>query len=41
VSGYFFSACNPVVPDQRATDVAAAERLWSVSEQLLKPYLPT
>jgi len=40
VSGYFFSACNPVVPDPRATDVASAERLWSVSEQLLKAYLP-
>jgi WW domain-containing oxidoreductase len=39
VSGYFFRACNPVVPDARATDLEAASRLWAVSEQLLQPYL--
>lgn len=40
VSGCYFSACNPLVPDPRAADLAAAQRLWSVSEQLLQRYLP-
>jgi NAD(P)-dependent dehydrogenase (short-subunit alcohol dehydrogenase family) len=40
VNGCFFSACNPIVPDPRATDLEAAQRLWFVSEQLLKTYLP-
>jgi NAD(P)-dependent dehydrogenase (short-subunit alcohol dehydrogenase family) len=39
VNGFFFSACNPVVPDPRATDPEAAKRLWVVTEQLLKSYL--
>jgi NAD(P)-dependent dehydrogenase (short-subunit alcohol dehydrogenase family) len=39
VSGHFFRECNPVIPDPRATDADAADRLWQVSEQLLKPYL--
>lgn len=39
VSGYFFRYCNPVIPDPRATDLDAADRLWGVSEQLLKAYL--
>jgi len=39
VSGHFFRACNPIVPDGRALDVDAAERLWTVSEQLLRQYL--
>lgn len=39
VSGHFFRDCNPVVPDPRARDAAAAARLWDVSEQLLKRYL--
>jgi NAD(P)-dependent dehydrogenase (short-subunit alcohol dehydrogenase family) len=39
VNGYFFTACNPVIPDPRALDEQAAERLWDVSERLLKPYL--
>ncbi len=38
-SGHFFMECNPVVPDPRAADLDAAERLWNVSEQLLEPYL--
>lgn len=40
VSGHYFRDCNPVVPDARATDAAAAAKLWSVSEQLLAEYLP-
>jgi len=39
VSGYFFSACNPVIPDPRALDRQAAAQLWTVSEDLLEPYL--
>ena len=39
VSGYFFAACNPELPDPRALDREAAARLWTVSEQLLEPYL--
>ncbi len=39
VSGQFFRDCNPVVPDPRATDRAAAARLWTVSERLLGAYL--
>jgi len=39
VSGYFFMYCNPVIPDPRATDLDAANRLWAISEQLLKAYL--
>jgi len=39
VSGHFFAACNPNIPDPRATDRVAAARLWTVSEQLLEPYL--
>jgi len=39
VSGEFFRACNPVVPDPRARDSAAASRLWQVSEQLLARFL--
>ena len=40
VTGNFFADCNPIVPDPRALDREAAARLWTVSEQLLKPYLP-
>jgi len=39
VSGHFFAACNPEVPDPRALDREAAARLWAVSEQLLRRYL--
>ncbi len=39
VSGRFFQECNPVVPDARARDAAAAARLWDVSEGLLAAYL--
>jgi len=39
VSGRFFQECNPVVPDARARDGAAAARLWGVSEGLVAAYL--
>jgi NAD(P)-dependent dehydrogenase (short-subunit alcohol dehydrogenase family) len=39
VSGYFFQACNPIIPRPLATDGSAASRLWSVSEELLREYL--
>jgi NAD(P)-dependent dehydrogenase (short-subunit alcohol dehydrogenase family) len=39
VTGNFFADCNPIVPDPRALDREAAARLWTVSEQLLEPYL--
>jgi WW domain-containing oxidoreductase len=38
-SGHFFMECNPVVPIERARDAAAGERLWSVSEDLLRRWL--
>ena len=39
VTGCFFSECNPIIPNALALDRAAAARLWTVSEQLLQPYL--
>ena len=39
VSGYYFEDCNPVeLRGPYATDAALAERLWQVSEQLVKNY---
>ena len=38
-SGIYFSDCNPKVPSQAARDGAMAERLWSVSQELVKGYL--
>jgi NAD(P)-dependent dehydrogenase (short-subunit alcohol dehydrogenase family) len=35
VSGYYFSDCNSIDPSQSALDNDAAERLWSLSEQLV------
>jgi WW domain-containing oxidoreductase len=39
VSGAYFSDCNPKVPSPQARDGAMAERLWTVSEELVKGYL--
>ncbi len=39
VSGCYFSDCNPVTPSANMRDDAMAERLWSVSEELTRPYL--
>ena len=38
-SGYYFADCNPVVPDPRMLDIAQAERLWAVSEEIAGEHL--
>jgi NAD(P)-dependent dehydrogenase (short-subunit alcohol dehydrogenase family) len=40
VSGFYFEDCNPSeTKGPYANDAALAEQLWSVSEELVKPYL--
>lgn len=41
VSGYYFEDCNPVVPmpGKHMDDIAIAQRLWQVSEELCAEYL--
>jgi NAD(P)-dependent dehydrogenase (short-subunit alcohol dehydrogenase family) len=39
VSGCYFSDCNPVTPSATMRDDDMAARLWSVSEDLTRPYL--
>jgi hypothetical protein len=39
MSGVYFSDCNPKAPSPQARDGALAERLWTVSEGLVKGYL--
>jgi WW domain-containing oxidoreductase len=39
VSGVYFSDCNPKATSPQARDGAMAERLWAVSEELVKGYL--
>jgi len=39
VTGYYFSDCNPAVPDHNMQDDAMAARLWAVSEELVAGYL--
>jgi NAD(P)-dependent dehydrogenase (short-subunit alcohol dehydrogenase family) len=39
ISGFYFSDCNPATPSPQARDAALAERLWKVSEDLVKGYL--
>ena len=39
VSGVYFSDCNPKATSPQARDSALAERLWTVSEELVKGYL--
>ena len=40
ISGYYFEDCNPVEPDgPHMGDVALAEKLWQVSEELTADYL--
>ncbi len=39
VSGYYFSDCKPATPSPQARDAILAERLWKVSEDLVKGYL--
>lgn len=39
VNGQYFENCNAVVPPPQVRDAALAQRLWSTSEELLRPYL--
>jgi len=39
ISGFYFSDCNPATPSPQARDAILAERLWKVSEDLVKGYL--
>jgi NAD(P)-dependent dehydrogenase (short-subunit alcohol dehydrogenase family) len=39
VSGYYFVDCNPEEPSAAMQDVAMAEKLWDVSEDLVRDYL--
>ena len=41
VSGYYFEDCNPVVAGYNMENTKMAQRLWSVSEELTRPYLLT
>lgn len=40
VRGYYFVDCNPAEGTAHLTDDAMARRLWDVSEELTRPYLP-
>ena len=40
VSGCYFANCNPEVPGGRMQDEALAARLWAVSEDLTRQWLP-
>ncbi len=40
VSGYFFKDCNPFLPGGNMENDPLATRLWAVSEDLTRPYLP-
>ncbi|MEO8224477.1 MAG: SDR family oxidoreductase [Gammaproteobacteria bacterium] len=39
VSGYFFKDCNPFLPGGNMENDALAAKLWTVSEELTRPYL--
>ena len=39
VSGRYFEDCNPVVPGFQMANAEMAQRLWTVSEDLTRPYL--
>lgn len=40
VSGQYFADCNPEVPGGQMQNDALAAKLWEVSEELTRPYLP-
>lgn len=41
-SGLYFEDCNPVIPQTAAMqDKELAAKLWAMSEEMTKPYLPT
>jgi WW domain-containing oxidoreductase len=39
VTGYYFSDCNPAMPNDNMQDDEMAARLWEVSEELVADYL--
>jgi len=39
VTGYYFSDCNPAVPNEHMQNDELAARLWAVSEELTRDYL--
>jgi NAD(P)-dependent dehydrogenase (short-subunit alcohol dehydrogenase family) len=39
VTGQFFRDCNPIVPAGHLRDTAMAAKLWTVSEELTRPWL--
>jgi len=39
VTGYYFSDCNPAMPNDNMQNDAMAARLWEVSEELVADYL--
>lgn len=39
VSGYYFIDCNPAEPSELMQDAAMAQKLWEVSEDLVREYL--
>lgn len=39
ISGYYFEDCNPVIAGYNMENKEMAQQLWSVSEELTKPYL--
>ena len=41
VSGYYFADCNPEIAGHNMENAAMAQRLWTVSEELTRPYLGT
>lgn len=40
-TGLVFRDCNPVVPGGQAENDALAAQLWTVSEEITRPYLPS
>ena len=40
VSGHYFSDCNPADDGGHLVDEAMAAKLWAVSEDLTRDYLP-
>ena len=39
-SGYVFKDCNPIQAGGQTENDALAARLWTVSEDLVRPFLP-
>ena len=39
VTGYYFSDCNPAIPNEHMQNDKLAQQLWDVSEDLTRDYL--